>query len=239
MIIYKITNLINGRFYVGQDKYNNPNYYGSGKILKQAINKYGKENFIKEILEYCSSKEHLNEREVYWINFLNARERGVGYNITKGGLGGDTFTGNPDSDKTRKKISNSKKGRKGVIFTEEAKRKISEGNKGKEISIDVREKTSITMKKLMNSEAGTILKENLSKKLTGINRSEETKEKIRLSKTGDKNPMSKEENRAKLRGKKMSEESKEKNRQAHIGKKLTEEHKNKIRESMLKKKNPH
>jgi len=239
MIVYKITNLINGRFYVGQDKYNNPNYYGSGKILKQALKKYGKENFTKEILEYCSSKEHLNEREIYWINILNARERGVGYNITKGGLGGDTFTGNPNSEEIRKKRSNSNKGKKGVVHTEEAKRKISEGNKGKEISIDVRERTSVTMKKLMNSEAGMILKENLSKKLTGINRSEETKEKIRLSKMGDKNPMSKEENRAKLRGKKASEESKEKNRQSHIGKKLTEEHKNKIREGMLKKKNPH
>lgn len=98
MIIYKTTNLINGRFYVGQDKYNNPNYYGSGKILKQSFKKYGKENFTKEILEYCSSLEYLNKREIYWINILNAQERGVGYNISKGGSGGDTISNNPNKD---------------------------------------------------------------------------------------------------------------------------------------------
>jgi len=44
MIIYKTTNLINGKYYIGKDKYNNPSYLGSGFILYQAIKKYGKEN---------------------------------------------------------------------------------------------------------------------------------------------------------------------------------------------------
>jgi hypothetical protein len=49
MIIYKTTNLINGKMYVGQDSHNNPLYLGSGKVLGLAIEKYGIENFKKEI----------------------------------------------------------------------------------------------------------------------------------------------------------------------------------------------
>ena len=55
MIIYKTTNLVNGKIYIGKDKNNNPSYLGSGKILKLAIKKYGKENFTKETIE----KSHL------------------------------------------------------------------------------------------------------------------------------------------------------------------------------------
>ena len=52
MIIYKTTNLVNGKTYVGQDSKNNKKYLGSGKILKSAIKKYGRSSFKKEIIEY-------------------------------------------------------------------------------------------------------------------------------------------------------------------------------------------
>ena len=81
MIIYKTTNLVNGKIYIGQDKNNNPNYYGSGKLLKLAIKKYGKKNFKKEILEECTSIDELNEREIYWIGFFKSNDRYTGYNI--------------------------------------------------------------------------------------------------------------------------------------------------------------
>jgi group I intron endonuclease len=93
MIIYKTTNLINQKFYVGKDTHNNPNYYGSGKRLKLAIQKYGLENFKKEIIEVCDSIEKLNEREKFWIRELNAISEG--YNISLGGDGGDTISNNP------------------------------------------------------------------------------------------------------------------------------------------------
>jgi len=83
LIVYKTTNLINYKFYVGQDKNNNPKYLGSGLILNLAIKKYGSENFRKDILEYCSSREELNTREKFWIKLTRARE--LGYNITEGG----------------------------------------------------------------------------------------------------------------------------------------------------------
>lgn len=88
MVIYKTTNLVNEKFYIGKDARNRKSYLGSGKVLKQAIAKYGTESFKKEILEYCSDLMHLAEREVYWINKTNALV--VGYNIAVGGTGGNT-----------------------------------------------------------------------------------------------------------------------------------------------------
>lgn len=105
MIIYKITNQINSKIYIGQDKHNNPNYLGSGKILHLAFKKYGTENFIKEIIEECESKEHLDERERYWINFYKSTDRNIGYNIALGGKGGDTISNHPDRDLIRQKHS--------------------------------------------------------------------------------------------------------------------------------------
>ena len=76
-------NLINGKSYVGQQSTNDEMYLGSGKILKRAIVKYGIENFKKEIIEECSTREELNKREVYWIKKLNPE-----YNLHEGGYGG-------------------------------------------------------------------------------------------------------------------------------------------------------
>ncbi len=98
MVIYKTTNLINGKIYIGQDSKNNPEYLGSGIILKKAILKYGKENFKKEILEYCSTKEDLDKREKYWIKTLNTIKNG--YNIAAGGNG---CLGCKQSDETKEK----------------------------------------------------------------------------------------------------------------------------------------
>jgi len=118
MIIYKTTNLVNQKFYVGKDTHNNPNYYGSGKRLKLAIQKYGIENFKKEILEICETLDQLNEREKFWIKELNAINEG--YNISLGGDGGDTISNNPrkyeigrnHSEKMKDPKVNKKKGTK-------------------------------------------------------------------------------------------------------------------------------
>jgi group I intron endonuclease len=80
MIIYVTKNLINGKKYIGKDSNNDPNYLGSGTLLKEDIIKYGKENFKKEILEYCN-KDNLGEREEYWINFFNVVKSKDFYNI--------------------------------------------------------------------------------------------------------------------------------------------------------------
>ena len=103
MIIYKTTNLINGKVYIGKDKHNNEKYLGSGKILKQAIEKYGKDNFKKEILEECKDEKIWLEREIYWIEYFNSTK--IGYNIALGGNGGDTISNNPNKDEIRKRHS--------------------------------------------------------------------------------------------------------------------------------------
>jgi group I intron endonuclease len=81
MVVYKTTNTINNKIYVGKDSKNNPTYLGSGKLLKEAITEYGKENFVKEVLEICNSTELLDEREKYWIKELDALNPRIGYNI--------------------------------------------------------------------------------------------------------------------------------------------------------------
>lgn len=92
MVIYKTTNLVNGKVYIGRDLKNNPLYIGSGKVFLRAIEKYGRENFRKEIIEQCSSVEELNEREKYWISFFNSTDKSIGYNIMEGGQGGNCGT---------------------------------------------------------------------------------------------------------------------------------------------------
>lgn len=100
MIIYRTINLINNKFYIGQDSNNNPDYFGSGLLLKRAIAKYGKESFKKEIICQCSNKEELNQKEIYWIQKLQPS-----YNITIGGIGGDTYTNHPNKKRISKKHS--------------------------------------------------------------------------------------------------------------------------------------
>lgn len=105
MIIYKTTNIVNGKIYIGQDKYNNPSYIGSGKILNLTIKKYGLENFKKEVIEECESKELLNEREKFWIDYYNSTNRKIGYNIALGGDGGDTISNHPRKNEIGKRHS--------------------------------------------------------------------------------------------------------------------------------------
>jgi hypothetical protein len=59
---------------------------------------HGRNNFIKETLEVCSTQEELNEREKYWIKETKAQE--LGYNIAEGGQGGNTY--DEETHKARK-----------------------------------------------------------------------------------------------------------------------------------------
>lgn len=124
-VIYKTTNLINNKCYIGKDKYNNPKYIGSGLILKQAIKKYGIENFKKEVIEICDSQPKCDEREIFWIKEINSFYP-IGYNINTGGKGGDNITNNPN--------------KKEIILT------FSKSNAGRKISIEERARRSLDRK---------------------------------------------------------------------------------------------
>jgi group I intron endonuclease len=139
--LYKITNLVNNRFYIGVHKTKNieDGYMGSGKILRQAIEKYGIENFQKEILEYFSDSKSMlkREKEIVTEEFLS---RSDVYNLRKGGDGGfDFITKNklnltPEALQKRGrsiKMSHKLKPRTyvGVKHSEETKKLLSEKRK--------------------------------------------------------------------------------------------------------------
>lgn len=129
--IYRITNTINGKTYIGKHSTNNleDKYMGSGVIIKKAINKYGIENFKKEYLAFCDTEEKLNWLEKFYIKKFNTCDSNIGYNLTKGGEG---LLGYVCSDETKEKISKSKTGKthKGFPHTEESKNKISKAKMG-------------------------------------------------------------------------------------------------------------
>lgn len=88
--IYITTNLINGKQYIGQHKGDyNDSYLGSGILITKAIKKYGKDNFTKEVLAYCNSREEADEKERYYIEKYNAIDSDNFYNCQEGGTGGD------------------------------------------------------------------------------------------------------------------------------------------------------
>jgi group I intron endonuclease len=83
MVIYKTTNLLNGKYYIGKQKKYTKGYFGSGVALRYAIKKYGKINFKKEILEICNSDEELQYAEIKWIDKLNGVKDKKCYNLVR------------------------------------------------------------------------------------------------------------------------------------------------------------
>jgi len=155
MVIYKTTNLVNGKIYVGQSIHDNETYLGSGTYIKIAIRKYGRENFKREIIERCKSKEELNDRELFWIKNLNSIDRTVGYNVslTPDGIYSETsrnrqksFLGRKHTDETKNKIRNALTGKK---KTESHIKKIKDRSYDKSFM-----KTDEYRKKMSNSVSG-------------------------------------------------------------------------------------
>lgn len=117
--IYKTTNNVNGKYYIGFHKTSNPNdgYLGSGTLLKRAIEKYGIEHFSKEILYEFDTQEEAEakEREIVNREFI---ERDDNYNVSLGGnvcvlYGKDNgFSGKKHSEETKKIIGERSKGNK-------------------------------------------------------------------------------------------------------------------------------
>lgn len=142
--IYKITNNINHKFYIGKREKSvfDENYWGSGKHIKNSILKYGINNFSREIVEWCKNREELNNREKYWIEVLNSRDPNIGYNIAAGGDG----VGIPHTEEWKIKHSGSGNGRFGKEVSQETRNKISKANKGKKRTKEFKEKVSQSLK---------------------------------------------------------------------------------------------
>jgi group I intron endonuclease len=193
MVIYKTTNLVNGKIYIGQDSKNNPEYLGSGKIIKRAIKKYGKENFKKEILEECTNQTELDIKEKYWIQELNTINQDIGYNVSFGGQTG-WYKGLKHTEETKRiysltrkgKLIGDKNGMYGKQHTENAKKKMSNPQFGDKNGMYGKQHTEETKKKMSESLSG----ENNS--FFGKQHTEETKKKMSESaKKRKTNPNSK------------------------------------------------
>lgn len=121
--IYKTTNTITKKIYIGAHSTENINdgYLGSGKQLKDAIKKYGIDNFTREILEFFDSREKAFEREAEVVTEDFIKKTNT-YNMCPGGLGCSTKT-----EQFKLQVSKKLKGR---ILTEEHKKKISQAQMG-------------------------------------------------------------------------------------------------------------
>ena len=144
MLVYLLTNQVNGKYYVGKTvsfklhKYlSNKRWHarqdatvGRNEPLIRAMRKYGVESFSEEILSIGRDKEHLSLLEKLWIILLDSRNPEVGYNILSGGENQYQPTCSED---TKRKISLANKGRKPkpYVRTEEHKRQTSLRFKGR------------------------------------------------------------------------------------------------------------
>lgn len=94
-VVYKTTNLVNSKYYIGVHRTNDPNddYLGSGKLIKRAIKKYGVSSFKKEILFLFDSVEdaYNKEKELVTLEEINSE---ICYNLKEGGEGGWGYVNN-------------------------------------------------------------------------------------------------------------------------------------------------
>lgn len=120
IFIYKLTNLINGKIYIGKHMTNNmdDHYMGSGHAIKEAVREFGKLNFKKEIIEHCS-KFDLNEREKFWILYYDSVN--TGYNAAVSSSGG--YINEESYSRYSKEYKGRKNSKEQIIKVIESKRK--------------------------------------------------------------------------------------------------------------------
>lgn len=185
-IIYITTNLINNKKYIGKHKCDSEEfdgYLGSGKALKNAIKKYGRKNFIREVLDIANSLGELNNKEIYYIDKYDAMKSEEFYNITNGGDGVD-FNCLPEETKE--------------LIRAKIKKKMSKITKGENNGMYGKHHSKETIQKIINNR-------DLS-----ICHTEEFKKKMSKVTKGEKNGMYGKHHTEESK-KKMSENSKGKN----------------------------
>lgn len=170
-ILYKTTNLVNGKFYVGKHKTSNldDGYLGSGKLLQRAVRKHGFSNFQREVLEFCDSTQELNEAEKRFITEEMVSDPNC-YNLTLGGDGGFNGLNRTHSKEHLASIATVESRRKGGnnsargfawATPEQLKEWASKGGassstKGQTRTEEVRRKMSLAHLGAKNSQHGSI-----------------------------------------------------------------------------------
>lgn len=181
--IYLITNLINGKQYVGQTRnfawYRWISHYSAAKTIKgrsmliaRAINKYGKENFNFEVLEICKSIQELNAREVFWAGEYGTMKPN-GYNI-KIGNGKDVIMAEY-SEERRKNMSNAHKKSERV---QAHIRRLAEINKNRDYGQEHGEKARLNN---LGKKRSDEWRKNLSIAHKGNNLTDEQKQNVSVA----------------------------------------------------------
>lgn len=155
--IYKTTNILNGKYYIGKHQTMKPNdsYLGSGKAIREAIKIYGRQSFIKEIMFDFDTEAEMNAKEIELVNEVLVADRNS-YNLTVGGEGGAHFKGRTHSAETRKLLAEQRKGwrpsteaiekLKGRKLSDEHKEKIRAKARERKLSPESRAKISESMR---------------------------------------------------------------------------------------------
>lgn len=195
-LIYKITNKLNGKIYIGKHQTENLNdgYMGSGALIKNAIKKYGVENFTKEILFDVYGKDLMDFLEEAIVDDAFVARKDT-YNLKVGGEGGGV-KGHAVSEETKRKMSKAKKGKtsplkgthqpkevvekrisklRGRHWKEETIRKQSELRKGKPQPWNSYKRSDETKRKMSESHKGKL---SPKKGKPGIKHSLETRMKM-------------------------------------------------------------
>jgi group I intron endonuclease len=137
MIIYKATNLVNGKIYIGktsqtiekrQWEHCNRAKLGWKQLLYRAIRKHGEENFKWEVIDSSNDLNEIDEKEAYWIDYYNSyigNPNHNGYNMTTGGEGTSGYKFTDEQRKARsKQLTGEGNPRYGVEITEETREKL-------------------------------------------------------------------------------------------------------------------
>lgn len=179
--VYKTTNILNGDYYYGVHSTNNldDGYMGSGKRINRSINKYGKENFTREIVQFFSRKKCAYSLEAVIVTQKLIDDPHC-LNLAIGGYGGYVTAGYTEEQRKfhGQKIS---EGKKGKPMSDIGKQHIREAIKKLAQKQEWRDKISSTVRKTWSNKE---LREQQSKRLTGRKCSEETRKKISKSKSG-------------------------------------------------------
>ena len=197
--VYAIVNKINLKLYFGSHSWDgegaDPNYYGSGKIIKQAVKKYGKDNFIVYPIKFYNSVEECRNAEEELLTRYDIANNPYCYNIKNAAVG---WTSEDITDEIRQKLSRAMKGRtlseehrknlsqarKGKKHTDATKKKMSEAKKGekhpmynKHHTDESRQKIATSMKNVMtpivaidkNGKVKIFLSQNECSRVLGVN----------------------------------------------------------------------
>ncbi len=186
--IYRTTNLVNGKIYIGQHQRDelDRRYYGSGVMLQKALKKYGKANFQVDVIVWEDTVEKLNEAEIKFIAAFNSTIPSIGYNLSTGGESGNK--GSKQSEETKRLIGLGPRWNKGIPMSDEHKKRQSERQKGKPFSDRAiqRAREANTGKHLSEEHKKKVSASSMGKKGTrnGAVLTEETKKKISESNKG-------------------------------------------------------